>query len=57
MRMNIQLDEAIQIKLGNGQPSLDDFRKLSGPIDLQLKVSRQIGRQLQLRNRKREKRN
>ncbi len=55
MMMGTQISEAIQYKLGHGQPTLEEIQKVTGAIDLNLKVARQFDRLLHLRNREQDR--
>lgn len=60
MKMAAKIDEVIGESIQGSCKSLDDLRKLVGPIDLQLKISRQydrlVGLVTRVRNAEREPR-
>ena len=55
MYVNAQLDEAVRDKLSQNDATLDRLRSVLPSLEMGLKVSRQIDRQLQIMRRKPEK--
>lgn len=56
MYVNAQLDEAIRANLGDDEPTLERVRGVLPCLDMGLKVSRQIDRQVQILQRRPGKR-